>query len=117
MHCGVSVSELYGIIVLHRQLNILFKALPPIVLTIVNVYMGNKNDYLEAEQCTQDTKYVKMDILVTHPSFDCIIQSPRVTLSGCAKNDAAPFILYSKKKQFSDTIVCAFLESALVRFF
>ena len=42
MHCGVSVSELYGIIVLHRQLNILFKALPPIVLTIVNVYTGNK---------------------------------------------------------------------------
>ena len=36
MHCGVSVSELYGIIVLRRQLNILFKAFPPIVLTIVN---------------------------------------------------------------------------------
>ena len=93
MHCGVRVSELYGIIVLHRQLNILFKALPPIVLTIVNVYMGNKNDYLEAEQCTQDTKYVKMDILVTHPSFDCIIQRPRVTLSGrCTRSPHSPCI-------------------------
>ena len=35
MHCGASVSELYGVIVLH----ILFKAIPPKVL---NVYTGNE---------------------------------------------------------------------------
>ena len=35
----------------------LFKALPPKVLIIVNVYTSNDN-YLEAEQYTQDTKYV-----------------------------------------------------------
>ena len=34
--------ELYGVVVLHRQLNILFKALPPKVLIIVNVYTGNE---------------------------------------------------------------------------
>ena len=56
MHCGASLSELYGVLVLHRQLNILFKALSPKVLIIVNVYTGNENHYLEAEQCTQDTK-------------------------------------------------------------
>ena len=36
----------------YRQLNILFKALSPKVLIIVNVYTGNENHYLEAEQCT-----------------------------------------------------------------
>ena len=35
VHCGASVSELYGVFVLHRQLNIVFKALPPKVLIIV----------------------------------------------------------------------------------
>ena len=35
VHCGASMSELYGVIVLH----ILFKALPPKVL---NVYTGNE---------------------------------------------------------------------------
>ena len=42
MHCGASVSELYGVFVLHRQLNILFKVLPPKVLIIVNVYTGKE---------------------------------------------------------------------------
>ena len=42
MHCGASVSELYGVFMLHRQLNILFKAFPPKVLIIVNVYTGNE---------------------------------------------------------------------------
>ena len=42
MHCGASVSELYGVFVLHRQLNILFKALLPKVLVSVNVYTGNE---------------------------------------------------------------------------
>ena len=45
MHCGASVSELYGVFVLHRQ-------------SLVNVYTGNEIIYLEAEQCTQGTKCV-----------------------------------------------------------
>ena len=53
MHCGASVSELYGVLVLHRQLNILFKALPPKVLNVYKVMIH----YLEAEHCTQNTKY------------------------------------------------------------
>jgi len=58
VHCEVRVSELYGVLVLHRQLNILFKALPPKVLIIMNVYTGNEiTSYLEAELCKQDTKY------------------------------------------------------------
>ena len=32
----------------------LFKALSPKVLIVVNVYTGNENHYLEAEQCAQD---------------------------------------------------------------
>ena len=32
VHCGASVSELYGVFVLHRQLNIFCKALHPKVL-------------------------------------------------------------------------------------
>ena len=34
-------SELYRVFVLHRQLNIHFKALPPKVSKIVNVYTSN----------------------------------------------------------------------------
>ena len=40
MHCGVNVSELYGVFVLHRQLNILF--LPMQSALIVDVYTGNE---------------------------------------------------------------------------
>ena len=49
---------------------------------IVNVYTSKKLLTLEAEQYTQDTKYVKMEIIafwVTHPNFDGLIENPRVT--------------------------------------
>ena len=40
VHCWASMSELYGVFVLHRHF--LFKALPSKVLIIVNVYTGNE---------------------------------------------------------------------------
>ena len=40
VHSGASVSELYGVFVLYRQLNICVKLSRP--LKVVNVYTGNE---------------------------------------------------------------------------
>ena len=46
MHCGASVSELYGVLMLCKQLHIYnsfqIKALPPKVLIVVEVYTSNE---------------------------------------------------------------------------
>ena len=56
-------ERLYRVFVLHRQYP--FKALPPKVLIIVNVYTGN----VVAEQCTQDTKYVEIKYTIVSRKY------------------------------------------------
>ena len=56
---------------LHRELNILFKALPPKVLIIVTVYTGNER--LNSVHKTQN-----MVLLSDTSKLDYIIQNPSV---------------------------------------